>query len=121
MVKVNFFSPGTFFTEVTTKELPERDIEQAAQLAKTIVERYGAIPYAFKFGTESTNYFLNGKIRSKEEVFTDNLPEEDILRSNMEANDIDFVIENTNSWKVMPIFRPGIDVVLEWDVPERGS
>lgn len=119
MVKVTFYSPGTLFPEQSVRELPKKDIELAKEEAKTILERHSAIPYCFVFEGEKERYFLNGKIRSRQEVIADNLPNEEILRSNMINNDTGHVLENNNSWKVTCIFYPETDTVLEWEIPQR--
>lgn len=119
MVKVTFYSPGTLFPEQSVRELPNKDIELAKEEAKAILERYNAIPYCFVFEGEKERYFLNGKLRSKQEVIDEDRPDEEILRSNMINNDIEYVLENNNSWKVTCVFYPETDTVLEWEIPQR--
>lgn len=119
---VTFVSPGTFFSETTTKPIEEWNCATACYMAKSITERYGAKPYCFYFSTsivsndipdgeggklkvepkqvaKSGNYFLGGKLRTREEVLADNKPDEEILRSNMEYNNMIAVVENCNSYK----------------------
>ena len=120
---VVFYSPGTFFDEATSKPIEEfGDLSAAAELAKTIEERYASKPYGFRFVTsleaesipdgrggvmevrskkirESGTYFINGRLRKYDEVVLDNDPKEDILRSNMRCNSMIIIVETDNSWK----------------------
>ncbi len=123
--KVVFFSPGTFFAETTEKEIDSWDVDTAKQMARTIKERHGATPYGFRFETwergqndwepkrtkVSGTYFLGGKILALEDI--PNTPENKILRSNMTLNNWDYVIENTNSWKIVLPYEKN-DVLLEF-------
>lgn len=126
---VTFLSPGTFFHENTTKPIESWDVEKAKAMAKDIVERHGATPFAFYFTTrargeneldssqvaKSCTYYLGGKIETLAEVEARNDPKESILRSNMRCNGWDRIITNTNSWKVtQPLFAE--DVVLDFKV-----
>lgn len=124
---VTFLSPGTLFDE--TRELPISgwDPEQAKEMAKGIVERYNATPYGFYFTTRerkqkdldsrevarSSTYHLGGRILTAEEILAGTDPKEDILRSNVECNDIKRIIVNENSWRHTCEFHDG-DVLLDW-------
>lgn len=122
---VTFFSPGTFVAEHTTKPISSWDIEKAVKMAKTIKERYNALPYGFQFSTrgrradqldskvikESGVYYLGGKVQTLAELEKRNDPKEEILRSNMRGNRWDKIVTNTNSWKWTQPLRKG-DVVL---------
>jgi len=124
---VTFCSPGTFLSEESTKQIYEWDIERAKEEARDISERYNSKPYGFYFTTRerceedfnskeikrSNMYWLGGIIRTAEEIIADNLPGEEILRSNIINNDISKIIVNTNSWKVTMPFRDG-DILLKW-------
>ena len=97
---VTFYSPGTMVAEGTTLPIEEWNVDRAVEMAKGIVERYGATPYGFRFSTrarteddldskvveQSGMYFLGGKIETLEEVEARNDPNEAILRSNMRGN-----------------------------------
>jgi hypothetical protein len=124
---VEFFSPGTFISESTQKEIASWDVDAAKAMAKDIKERHASTPYGFRFITRSreesdldskiTNrsgmYFLGGKVETLTEVEARNDPSERILRSNMRGNHWDKIITNTNSWKItLPLEQN--DVVLEW-------
>lgn len=50
---VTFVIPGTFFTKQSTQEIPSWDTATALEMAKSVIERYGARPYAFQFSTRS--------------------------------------------------------------------
>jgi hypothetical protein len=112
---VEFLSPGTFFSESTIKEIESWDVNTAIKMSKKITERYNAKPYGFRFFTryrgpedldseiikKSGIYFLGGKIETYDEVVKRNDPKESTLRSNMRINNIDRVIVNTNSFKII--------------------
>lgn len=126
---VTFYSPGTFVSEATTKEIDSWDIEKAKELARGIVERYGATPYAFVFATRSRGdddldskqtarsgqYFLGGSIETLEDVEARNDPAEVILRSNMRGNGISRIIRSSPDnpgWRWTQEFHDG-DVRLD--------
>jgi hypothetical protein len=122
---VQFYSPGTLIAEVSRIEIASWDVEKAMELARTIKERYNAIPYGFQFlcidGDSLTNspmYFLNGNVFTIDEVIARNDPSEEILRFNMTVNGIDRIIVNTNSWKTTQTFGKD-DVVLEWPINDK--
>lgn len=129
---VTFLSPGTLFAESTTKEIESWDAKKATAMAREIIERHGATPYAFHFTTRqrseaeldskvvatSNTYYLGGVIETIADVKKRNSPDERILLSNMECNGYDKIIINTNSWKVTQPFREG-DVLLAFKVEKR--
>jgi len=110
---VTFYSPGTFFTESTTKSIDSWDVEQAKEMAHTVMERYGATPHSFRFSTRergkddldskvtknSPRYFLGGNILTLEDIKARRDKNDKILISNMEGNGWDRVIENTSFWR----------------------
>lgn len=122
---VVFCSPGSFVHETSTKEIDSWDVRKAVEMATEITERYGSKPFGFYFRTkgrhehemdskvidESKMYYLGGKVESFKEVCDRNDPKEAILRSNMECNHWDYIITNTNSYKITQPLRRG-DVVL---------
>jgi hypothetical protein len=124
---VCFLSPGTFFNEETSKPINGWDVDLAMEMAKSVTERYNATPYGFYFYTKgrgdddldskilntSPTYFLGGKIETLEEIKARNDPNDRILISNMENNDYDRVIVNTNSWKTTQPLKPE-NIVLDW-------
>lgn len=118
---VTFYSPGTFVSETSTKQIGEWDTAEAVKLSEAIVERHGARPYAFRFETmregdgvadpegvvhkveptklkSSGMYFIGGNLRSYKDVVRDNRPNESILRSNMDCNRIPYVCEVTRGY-----------------------
>jgi hypothetical protein len=129
MVKhfVTFVSPGTFFTEESTKDIPDWDINLAIEMSRNIKERYGATPFAFYFTTrerkwddfdskqtaKSHMYFLGGKIKTLEEVKAENNPDNRILISNMECNHWDKILVNDNSYHVTQPLQEG-DIILQY-------
>lgn len=125
---VTFYSPGTFLSEETTKEIDSWDIDKAKEMARTIKERYGATPYCFKFTTLERGsedfypkqiarskgcYYLGGQIISAEEILAGDDPKEEILRINIRCNDIKKIIINDNSWRFTGEFKDD-DVLLEF-------
>lgn len=129
---VTFFSPGTFVSETTTKEIDSWDVGLATRMARSIRERYGATPYGFRFETRargqedldsrvvktSPMHYLGGKVLTLADVKRE-MAEERILISNMECNGIEKVVVNDNSFRsVHPMGRG--DVVLPFE-PVRGK
>ena len=124
---VRFYSPGTFFSEQTEKEIEDWDVEKAKVMAHSIEERHAATPYGFRFITReraddamypkevagSSFYYLGGEVRTYEEVVADNNPDEKILRENMKMNGFKKVITNKNSYTVTMPFEDD-DVILDW-------
>lgn len=124
---VTFLSPGSFCSEQTQKPIDEWDVETAKDMVRNIKERHGATPYGFYFSTRerkddeldskvtktSSMYYLGGKIETLAEVKARKDPNDKILISNMECNEWDRIITNTNSWKItQPLGKD--DIVLEW-------
>jgi hypothetical protein len=121
---VTFLSPGTFVSETTTKEIDSWDVDLAINMAKSIKERHAAVPYGFYFETKESDgwgpktiadsgiYYLGGKLMTLDDI--PETSENMILRSNMKNNDYEYVIENTNSWKVTMPFRKNKDVLLDF-------
>lgn len=48
---VEFISPGTLFSESSTKRIDSWDTAVAIEMASEVTERYGAKPYGFQFKT----------------------------------------------------------------------
>lgn len=127
---VNFCSPGTFVSEVTARPVEAWDVEAAKAAATEITERHGARPYGFYFTTRSRGeddldskesarsnfYYLGGRVETIDEVRTRADPKERILLSNMEANDIDRIIVNDNSWRFTAALNE-TDVILDFALP----
>lgn len=129
---VTFYSPGTFVPETREQPIAAWDVVTAMEMAHGITERYGATPYAFRFSTRSRGpndldsklsrqsplYYLGGKIETREEIEARDDPKDEILRSNMRANDIGKVIVNDNSWRFTAAFNEG-DVLLDFTPRKR--
>lgn len=125
---VEFYSPGTFVSEVTVKEIESWDVKKAVEMAKTIKERYNAVPYGFRFTTrtrgpndldshesaKSNLYYLGGRVETRKEVEERNDPKEEILRNNMRINNIEKIIINENSWRFTAELNPD-DVILDFN------
>lgn len=124
---VTFFSPGTFVSEQTTQPIDEWDVDKATVMARQVVERHNATPYAFQFSTRrrkdsaldstvvarSGRYFLGGTVLTLDDVKRRNRSEDRILISNMESNGCERVIETCNSWKTVQVLKAD-DTVLEF-------
>lgn len=143
--RVTFYSPGTLFAEHTTHEIASWDPKLAAEMAGSVVERYGATPYAFRFSTvivhepvadgeggtldvvpkqiaTSGLYLLGGKLETLDEVEARDDPKEEILRSNMRCNEQFIVCVNReNRYRSCIPFGPE-DVLCDrkGNVVERG-
>lgn len=127
---VNFCSPGTFVSEVTSRPVDAWDVDAAKAAATEIIERHGARPYGFYFTTrgrgdgdldskeiaKSNFYYLGGRIETIDEVRARADPKERILLSNMEGNGIDRIIINDNSWRFTTGLRDD-DVILDFVMP----
>lgn len=143
--RVIFSSPGTFVHEQTGRAIDSWDPKVAARMAKKISERYGAKPFCFHFTTvlsgdpvsdgeggtlevqskvveRSGRFFLTGTVRTVAEVKAKADPDESILLSNMEYNNWNALVENTNSFKSTQPFEAD-DVIIDWDgeILARGS
>jgi len=125
---VEFYSPGTFVSETTKKEIEKEDVQLAVKMSKKISERHGAKPYGFRFVTYSRKsneldskqtkasgmYYLGGKVMTLEQVKAKKDPKDKILISNMEGNGFKRIIENCNSYKItLPLNDE--DVVLDME------
>lgn len=122
---VTFLSPGTLVSEETTKPIESWDVDTAVLMASEVKERYGALPYGFRFSTRARDaddldsktiktsgiYYLGGKIETLAEVEARNDPTERVLRANMRGNGIDRVVVNNNSWRFTAALGKN-DVVL---------
>lgn len=123
---VTFYSPGSFVAEDNTKPIDSWDVDKARKMAEAITERYGAIPYGFRFTTRSRGpdeldskvtatspfyYLPHCKVETLEEIARRDDPAESILRSNMRINGWDRVVTTTKGWKwTQPLDKD--DVVL---------
>jgi len=126
---VTFFSPGTFLSESTCLEIDGWDVDKAVELARNIQERHCAVPYGFKFITydqtednvhgkeiaKSNMYYLGGRVETYEMILIRNDPDEQILRFNMESNNIKRIVINMNSYITTQPFGDN-DVLLEVDM-----
>lgn len=113
--------------ESTTMPIDSWNVEKATKKASGIKERYGALPYGFRFSTRerkddeldskvvktSNMYYLGGEIFTIQDIEKRNDPKESILLSNMKCNKWDRIIVNTNSWKWTQPLEKG-DVVLNY-------
>ncbi len=110
---VEYASPGTFFNEVSRKEIASWNIAEAVKMLKTIKERYGATPYGFRFLTRSRGpddldatetasspfHFYNCRVLTYHDIVSRNDPNDRILLSNMESNNWTRIAEPREGWK----------------------
>lgn len=127
---VDFYSPGTFVSEVDRKEINSWDIEAAQEMATSIIQRYNARPYGFRFVTmerleddftpkeieKSGIYYLGGMTYTLEELRDRNDPRNKNAIRNMEINGWERLIENKNSYSFMAPLLDG-DTVLPFVMP----
>jgi hypothetical protein len=127
---VTFLSPGTLFAESTTRPIEAWEPRLAAQMAKSIVERYEARPFGFQFSTRivgempdgSGTYFLGGVLRTLDEVEERADPKEDILRANMGGNGYWIVVEKQDGWRsTQPFEERDVLVDVEGNEFDRGD
>jgi len=127
---VTFYSPGSFVAEDTTQPIDAWDIDEALRRLTKIKERYGATPYGFRFTTrgrganeldsrqiaQSGTYYFGVRVRTLQEVEEANLPDEQILRSNMRGNGYDKVVTTTSGWRWTQPLAAGDTVLHEADM-----
>lgn len=135
--KVEFISPGTAFSEISVREIQDRnDLLTAVEMSKTIVERYGARPYAFRFFTEifhppiddgeggllnvepkridvSEWFFLGGTILKYEDTVNKDNERLTNVMWNMRLNKEPLAVETTNGWTHVAFFGADDCVVSE--------
>lgn len=128
---VTFYSPGTFMAEDTCREIKSWDVDEAVKMADSIQERYGAIPYGFRFHTmartneefhpkktkESGFYFIGCTVQTLEEVKARNDPNERTLVINMECNGWHRIATTARGWRWSQPIHDG-DTVIPYIAPE---
>jgi hypothetical protein len=141
---ITFFSPGTFFSESSTKPIDAWDPVVAVKMAEQITERYNATPYGFQFSTrleaspvpdgeggelkveskvveKSGMYFLGGTVLSVEDIERRGGNNE-ILLSNMRGNGHLFVVETIARWtSTHPLEEKDVVVDSSGRIVERGD
>lgn len=123
---VKFFSPGTFVAETSVRPIDSWDVDKAAKMVAEISERYGAKPYGFCFFTKARKdneldskivarsgmYYINGVVKTLEEIKAENNPNDRILISNMESNGWSRIVTTYTPYKWTQPFEPGDSVVM---------
>ena len=121
---VTFYSPGTFQAEMTTMPISSWDEEEAIEMSKSIVERYDARPYGFRFTTRgreddeldsrelarSGMYYINGVVKTLEELEAKPKGNSTLI-SNMKNNKWDKVVETASPYKWTSPFNNGDKIV----------
>lgn len=142
---VRFLSPGTFFDEQSERSIADWDIKAAIGLSETIEERYGAKPYGFVFETrliaediddgyggkmrvepktikKSGVHFINGKLKTLDQLEAAAVEKEEILRTNMRMNDWPIAVFTVNRYTSCHPFEEKDCVVnLKGEIVERGD
>lgn len=123
---VTFYSPGTFVAEQTRKPIDAWNIGDAMAMARDIVERHGATPFAFVFTTRSRGeddldskevnrsptYYFGKRAVTLAEIESRNDPKDAILISNMKINKWERAVETMSGWRHASPLMEG-DVVLD--------
>lgn len=124
---VEFYYPGVLFTETDVVPIPRKSVKLVMEMASKLK----TIPFGFSFLTKAKGrdgkfdviisksnhtYYLGGEILTLKEAVKENKKrngEYDILISNMMTNNIDKVIVNRNSFRViLPLKKK--DVILDF-------
>ncbi len=130
-----FYSPGTFFSEASERQIESWSVPEAFRIAQTITERYGARPFAFVLETRlvtvpdgdlpsvalktlkrSGRHFIDGRAMTLEDVQRE-MPEAEILISNMRINNIAGIVSGpvrSKGWRWTHDLRAD-DVLLDSD------
>lgn len=130
---VTFLSPGTFFSEQTTKAIDSWDVDKAVEMSDGIVERYNSRPYGFHFTTRergpkdldskeakrSGTYFLGGKVMTLADVERE-MPDASILISNMKGNGYEKVVVSKTPWQSIHPLAKG-DIVIPMAASAEGA
>lgn len=143
--QVTFYSPGTFVSEATTRDIDSWDTAKAVEMSEQITERYGARPYGFVFSThivaddvpdgeggtlkvqpktveKSGIHFLGGRLETYDDVVARNDDKENILRSNMRNNEHWVIVINDNSYRsTLPFNEEDCIVNASGLVVQRGD
>ncbi len=112
---VTFCSPGTLFSELSSREIEGWNPSIAVEMSEEIKERHGAIPYGFRFETRivlppvsdgeggecvvepkvvatSGIHFICGELQTFDEVEARKDPKDSILLDNMRCNDYPIIV-----------------------------
>ncbi len=142
---VVFYSPGTFVSESSEREVATADPAEAVRLAAGIKERYNSGPFGFRFETRvvageiddgfggklkvqprtletSGMHYINGTLETVDQVRERGLSSERILLSNMEGNRMPIVVTGCSPYKWTHEFSAA-DVLVTADgvIVERGD
>lgn len=122
---VTFYSPGTFFAETTKKKIDSWDPQKALAMSKKIEERYHSHPYGFQFFTHeraddeldshisdsSGTWYIDGVVKTLEDLKAEHNPENKILISNMECNQWDSVVQTRSPYSWTQPFEDGDHII----------
>ena len=124
---VTFYSLGHLFPHKVTMTIDCWNVDLALEMLPTLAEKQRARIYGFYFSTrrrgpeeldssivsESAIYYLNGTIRTLEELERRNDPSAAILRENMRRNGYTKIVESKIGGYQRTSFLEKDDVVLE--------
>ncbi len=140
-----FYSPGTMFAEQTSRPIENRDLRAAVAIGETIVERYSARPYGFRFETRivadpipdgvggtlavasktidtSGLHFLGGRLETIDDVAARADKREETLLWNMRVNDHPIVCITENGFRsTQPFGATECIVDAAGEIVERGD
>ena len=123
---VEFYSPGSFVAERTTRRIGSWDLDRAVEMSRGIKERHGSRPYGFRFQTRGRSqeeldsriieksgfYWLPGaRILTIEEIRADPAPYGKTL-DNMEMNGWECVVHSAAGGYSVTIPHHDDDVIL---------
>ncbi len=131
---VVFFSPGSFVAESSEREISEWSTAEAVRMAATITERYGAMPYGFRFEkrlavevepgkfadvkqapiAKSRMHYICCKVETLAQLQARADANERILVSNAESNGWKAIVTTTKGWRWSQPFQ-GDDVNVDAD------
>lgn len=120
---VRYYYEGKYIDHIVHREI---ETESVDDIINDIQSIDGIWPYRFQFVTRhpeketsgewsisnvSHMYFVNGKIRTLDELIKENNPNNKVLIGNMKSNNYDKIIESTHGW--VSSFREGKDTLIE--------
>lgn len=128
--QVRFFVPSFVVSDTQEEKIHSWDIARAIELYQNIVQKNMRCPYGFQFLkkekgeliAESGVYFINGKVRSYQEVLKDNKEDESVLRDNMKYNQYAAIVEVRNKFlTTMPFAKNDFAIDLIGNIIAKGS
>ena len=114
MPTITFRSPGTFVAEENTVKVSgirlSTILKNAIEASKTILQRYEAIPYAFRY-KKIWYYLPHCKVTAAKGIIP--TKDNEILRKNCEYNNITHIVTPTKGWSFTQPFQEGNKLLNE--------